>query len=156
MSDGAAKPGPEHPLENIVDDEEALSKCHRWAYDQLSKGRTCEEVAAELEATGWDAQEAADIAEQARQKTRHLRGVMTRQDVVRQANERYRKTMGLNWFSSLVNLICFWRLMGSLAFLFEGWMGKKHRGSVDRAAQEARGKPTRLNNEEGKPRSIDR
>jgi hypothetical protein len=124
-SAGQKSSDPQRALENIVDDEDALSEARQWAYDELTKGRAPEEVAGELRAAGWDSDQANDMAEQARRQTRHLRGVITRDDVARLANDRYRRTMGLRWFSAFVNLICFWRMLSSITMVFQGGRKKQ-------------------------------
>jgi hypothetical protein len=70
-------------LENIVDDSAAREQCAQWAREQILAGRSVEEVAAHLTCEGWQADEAAEIAEQARRETRDERGVTTREHVTR-------------------------------------------------------------------------
>jgi hypothetical protein len=58
----------------------------------LETGRTPEEVEAALVEDGWPQDAAAEMAEYARRETRHLRGVVTREDVSRDAEANYRAT----------------------------------------------------------------
>ena len=70
-------------LAGVVDDSAARDECTSWACDELAAGRSAEDVAAELVTNGWTTADAEDIAEQARRRTRHHRGVVTRGDVGR-------------------------------------------------------------------------
>ena len=80
-------------LGEVVDDLDARRESEAWALAQLENGRSPEEVEAELVASGWPADDAAEMAEQARKETRHLRGVVTREDVSRGVEANYRRTM---------------------------------------------------------------
>jgi hypothetical protein len=95
MSDNpfGSVPGDESPLDHVVDDVEAREQSAKWAYEQLAEGRTPEEVEAALVASGWPPSDAATMAEEARRQTRHLRGVITRDDVARVSEARYRRAM---------------------------------------------------------------
>lgn len=68
------------PLDNVVDDTAARDTCAEWAFGEIGGGRAAEEVAADLVANGWSQDDAEQIAEQARQRTRAQQGVTTRQD----------------------------------------------------------------------------
>jgi hypothetical protein len=76
-SGGSEEPS---PFENIIDDSDAREQSAEWAYGEIAGGRTVEEVAADLIANGWSHDDAGAIAEQARQRTRGHRGVITGQD----------------------------------------------------------------------------
>lgn len=68
------------PFEIIVDDTDAREQSAEWAYSEIAGGRSPEEVAADLVANGWSQDDADSIAEQARQRTRGRRVVVTGQD----------------------------------------------------------------------------
>jgi hypothetical protein len=67
----------------IVDDTEALAECKAWAYGELATGRMPEDVEAELVGNGWSQDNAASIVEEARRRTRHIRGTITQGDAAR-------------------------------------------------------------------------
>jgi hypothetical protein len=71
------------PLEKIVDDETPKLECSDWAFDEIAAGRLVEEVVADLMANGWSHDDAEEICEDARRRTRAHRGVTTREDVAR-------------------------------------------------------------------------
>lgn len=54
-------------------DEAARDEVTAWVYGEIARGRTPEEVAAELVGNGWDADVAEGLAEHGRKRTRHLR-----------------------------------------------------------------------------------
>lgn len=84
----------------------------------MAKGRTPEDLASELVSNGWDEDDAAGIVENARRQTRHLRGVVTRDDVARSAWAHYRRGMGMRWFAGFPMLSAALRLMTSLLYVF--------------------------------------
>ena len=118
MSDEPAKVPPENPLDSIVDDESAVAECQLWAIEQVTAGRDPDDVAAELVAGGWDQDAAAHIAEVARRQTRHLRGVVTRDEVAYQASRRYRQSFGMRWFVGFAALASIWRLLVSFGAIW--------------------------------------
>src|SRR4051812_7329705 len=73
--------GAPSPLEHVVDDETPRREALEWATAELASGRGFDAVSGELVATGWSADDAAEIVEYARQATRPLRGERTRADV---------------------------------------------------------------------------
>jgi hypothetical protein len=81
-------------LDHVVDDLEARRQCADWVRAELLDGRTPEQIVSELAAAGWPADDAEGIVEDGRRQTRAERGVVTRDDVVREANRRYRGAMG--------------------------------------------------------------
>jgi hypothetical protein len=60
------QPEPGEPLEHIVDDVEAREEAHAWAYMEMKRGRTGEDVHADLVAKGWDWDDAEGLVESAR------------------------------------------------------------------------------------------
>ena len=54
------------PLEHIVDDVEPRQEAHAWAYMELKRGRTGEDVHADLVARGWEWDDAEGLVESAR------------------------------------------------------------------------------------------
>jgi len=54
-------------------DDAARDEVSAWVYGEIARGRTPEDVAAELVGNGWDADAAEGLAEQGRRRTRHLR-----------------------------------------------------------------------------------
>lgn len=79
-------------LGDVVNDLDARRESEDWALEQMEKGRTPEEVEAALVADGWSQDDAAEMAEHARKETRHLRGVVTREEISRGAEANYRTT----------------------------------------------------------------
>lgn len=91
---GSSSPDPDpSPFDHIVDDVDARRESADWAYDQLAAGRRSEDVLADLIASGWPSDDAESIAEDARKRTQHLRGVVTRQEVAQQSEKYYRDAM---------------------------------------------------------------
>ncbi len=88
-----------------------------WTVEEMTKGRTPEELAAELADNGWSEDDAAELVENARRSTRHLRGVITREDVARENASRYHKATALSWFTAFLSIASAWRLLNSVAFL---------------------------------------
>jgi hypothetical protein len=85
---------PAEALSNVRDDGEGREEAVRWAGEQMILERGAEELIAELVAEGWDREGAEEIVEEARKETRRERGVVTREDVVRDVNARYRQATG--------------------------------------------------------------
>src|SRR5205807_3847034 len=81
-------------LDYVVDDLDARRACEEWVRAELIGGRTAEELAEGLVAAGWPHDDAEGIVEEGRRQTRGERGIVTRDDVVREANRRYRGAMG--------------------------------------------------------------
>ena len=54
------------PLEHIVDDVEPRQEAHAWAYMEMKRGRTGEDVHADLVARGWEWDDAEGLVESAR------------------------------------------------------------------------------------------
>ena len=81
-------------LDAIVDDVQPdQGQAVKWAAAELLRGRPFEAVTADLVAQNWPAASAEAIVEDAREQTRHERGVRTREDVVRVAEQRYQRSL---------------------------------------------------------------
>jgi hypothetical protein len=113
MADSPSDPS---PLENVVDDDAPRREAIEWATAELAAGRGFDEVTAELVGRGWLEGDTAEIVEAARRQTRHVRGVVTRQQVVRASNQHYRSSMG-GWFIGFPSVAAMRRLIHSLASL---------------------------------------
>jgi hypothetical protein len=111
-----APPDPS-PLDQIVDDYAPRQEASEWATAELAAGRTFEDISARLIETGWSDADAAEIVEQARQQTRHHRGAVTREQIVRASNRRYRQAMTGGWFIGFPSVAAAMRLIHSLASL---------------------------------------
>jgi hypothetical protein len=109
--------GENSEFDRIVDDETSRREAVEWAADELTDGRSFEEVAAGLAAAGWPAELAGEILESARQATRGFRGAVTRDEVVREANRNYRKGLGLGWFAGFPSISAAIRLLYSIGSL---------------------------------------
>jgi hypothetical protein len=81
-------------LSNVEDEQKDLREAVRWAAEALVVGKDAEELERDLLAEGWTGGEAEEIVETARKETRRERGVVTRDDVVRDLNARYRQATG--------------------------------------------------------------
>jgi hypothetical protein len=103
-------------LGRVVDDDTPRIEATEWAVEALYDDRPFEDVAADLVAGGWSADDAAEIVEAARQRTRRHRGATTRDQVVDEADRVYRRATG-RWFVGLPMLSAAWRLLHSLATL---------------------------------------
>jgi hypothetical protein len=68
-------------FDRIVDDGAARQECADWVLGEIGGGRSPEEVAADLVAAGWSADDAEQFCEEARRRTRHLRGGVSREEV---------------------------------------------------------------------------
>jgi hypothetical protein len=91
MEQPLSQPDPAEALANIVDDTAEVLEAHRWAREELIEGRMPEELVAEMTAGGWELDEAERIVETARKDTRAERGVVTREDIVRELNGNHRR-----------------------------------------------------------------
>jgi len=103
-------------LEHVVDDETPRAEALQWAVELLYDDRPFEDVEAELVGGGWSADDAAEIVEAARRRTRRHRGATTRDQVVGEADRMYRRATG-RWFVGLPMLSAAWRLLHSVAAL---------------------------------------
>ena len=88
-------------LDHVVDDLEARRECADWVRAELLEGRIPEEIVEELATGGWPRDDAEGIVEEGRRQTRAERGLVTREDVVREANRRYRGAMGTGILTGL-------------------------------------------------------
>jgi len=94
MDQSQSKPDPPDPvtaLSNIQDDRAEKLEAHQWATEELLEGRSPEELHATMMAEGWDPDTAEEIIESARKETRAERGVVTREDIVRDLNADHRR-----------------------------------------------------------------
>jgi len=90
-------PDPAEALSQITDDLDANLHAARWAEDQLIAGVPPEALLDQLTGEGWDPSDAEQIIETARKETRAQRGVVTREDIVRDLNLDYANaTRGLS------------------------------------------------------------
>ena len=110
-------PADDSPLEHVIDDDEPRMVWGEWAVQEMTRGRSAEEVTEELVANGWDHEDAEILAEQARIQTRHLRGVRTRDDVAWENERSYRKSMGIRWFIAFLDIAAARRLLYSISYL---------------------------------------
>jgi hypothetical protein len=83
------------PLDHIVDDSEQRAECREWIHREFSEGRGADDILAELIGNGWPTEDAETMVEEGRRATRHLRGVVTRDEVARAAESRYRTSMNI-------------------------------------------------------------
>jgi hypothetical protein len=104
-------------LDRIVDDETPRREALIWALEQVECGRAFEEVTAELVGNGWPGDDAAEIVEAARLATLELRGAITRDQVVRAADRRYRRSMTVGWFVGFPAIAAAMRLLYSVSTL---------------------------------------
>lgn len=131
------EPASDNPLEHVVDDLSAKEQCADWIVEQMTGGRTPEEISGELRAQGWDPQEAEALVEYVRKATRRERGVVTRDDVVRSANRRYRQSWAPSWFSGIASLSSGVRLLSGLRNLFALKKVRDQARDEERDAQES-------------------
>jgi hypothetical protein len=99
-------------LSNVHDDESDIVEARQWAVDQLLNEQSLEQVHRSLLEHGWDAELADQITEHARIETRRQRGVITRDDIVRDLESEYRRA------TSGVSMFFFGGLMGRAARTF--------------------------------------
>ena len=105
---------PGDPLEHVVDDLAAKEQCADWILEEMTGGRAPEQIVADLREQGWGAEEAEGLVEYIRKATRRERGVLTRDDVMRDANRRYRQSWTPGWFAVLPTLSSGIRLLAGL------------------------------------------
>jgi hypothetical protein len=97
----ADSPSPSHTLvdaaaalSHVTDDLEQRLEADQWAQEQLLAGQSPEDLLTEMLSQGWDTADAEPIIENARKQTRGERGILTRDDVVREMNVDYRRATG--------------------------------------------------------------
>lgn len=118
MSDGQDRHAPSpSPLAEVVDDLTPRREAVEWAIAEVAAGRGFDEVEAELRGAGWSEEDAGEIVEHARRETRGQRGVVTRADVVRDVDRRYRRAMTPGWFLGMPTVAAAMRLLYSLGTL---------------------------------------
>jgi hypothetical protein len=105
------------PLDQVIDDYAPRQEAIEWATGELTDGQSFEEVHRHLTESGWSEADASQIVEEARGLTRHVRGALTRDQVMRTTNQRYRQGMMGGWFVGLPSIAAVRRLMHSLASL---------------------------------------
>lgn len=105
------------PLDHIVDDYVPRQDALEWATAQFASGRSFEELVTQLTADGWTETDATEIVEEARRQTLHVRGAVTRQQIVHASNRRYRQAMTGGWFVGFPSVAAAMRLIHSLASL---------------------------------------
>jgi hypothetical protein len=118
---------PGDPLAHVVDDLAAKEQCADWILEQMTAGRTPEQIAADLREQGWGADEADALVEYVRKATRSERGVLTRDEVMRDANRRYRQSWTPGWFAVLPTLTSGIRLLAGLRNLIALKKARGHR-----------------------------
>jgi len=104
-----------HNLDRVVDDYAPRQDAVEWAAAELAGGRAFEEVTAELEQGGWVAGDAAEIVEAARRESRSERGVVTREQIAREANRRYRQGLASGWMIGFPTVAALKRLVHAVA-----------------------------------------
>jgi hypothetical protein len=106
-----------HNLDRVVDDYAPRQDAVEWATAELAAGRAFEAVTAELEQGGWPAADAAEIVEAARRESRAERGVVTREQIAREANRRYRQGLASGWMVGFPTVAALKRLVHAVAHL---------------------------------------
>lgn len=100
---------PDAALEHVVDDLAPKEAAGDWVLAEMRKGRPAEELVAEMQATGWSAEDAEWVVEYVRKLTRAERGVTTREEVARTSYKNYRESTKrlplFMIFAALPNLI---------------------------------------------------
>ena len=115
-------------LEHVVDDLEPREAAIAWLCERMLAGQSADELAEALARDGgWSAESADELVEEARRQTRHQRGVVTRDDVVRDVNLRYRQSMTTGWFTAMPTLSAARRLITSIANLMS--LKRRRRGN---------------------------
>jgi hypothetical protein len=99
-------------LSQVQDDVAERLEAHQWAADSLLHGHTPEELLETMLVQGWDHDTAAEIIESARIQTRRERGVVTRDDIVRDLDVEYRRA------TSAISMFLFGGLLGRAARTF--------------------------------------
>ena len=105
------------PLDQVVDDYAPQQEAVEWATTELADGRSFDEVTGRLVQTGWSDADANNIVEQARLQTRHYRGALTREEIVRASNQRYSQGMNGGWFNGFPSIAAVRRLIHAIASL---------------------------------------
>ena len=123
-----------HPLEHIVDDEEPAIRCLEYLCQQMLAGRSVEELQAELSESGWSKDDAEDLCEQARQQTRHERGVVTQTDVLQNSRRNFRLGWTGGWMLAFLGFASARRLLFAVRSVrqFAPQTGIGSAGSFDR------------------------
>lgn len=104
-------------FDKIVDDLTPRREALDWAIVEVSAGRPFDQVQSELLGNDWSSEDADLIVEEARQSTRSLRGVTTRDEIVADANRRYRQSMRPSWFMGMPTWAALVRLLHSVGTL---------------------------------------
>ena len=86
-----SSPAPAAPSERHFDDSEAYAEARSWIWAEFRRGRMPEEMVAALRDTGWSLDKAEWLVEEGRKESRSLRGIVTRDDVVRDLNKKWSK-----------------------------------------------------------------
>jgi hypothetical protein len=106
---------PSNPDFEVIDDLEEHVRAAGWARaEMLENGRAPDDLIAELVQQGWEEDAAADVVEKVRKETRAQRGVVTRDDVVRDINRHYRKSTS-GWAVGIPSIASLRRLLHSIA-----------------------------------------
>jgi hypothetical protein len=105
----AAEPS---PLDQIVDDYEPRLEAFDLAVAALQTGATFEQVKSRLTAIGWSDADAEEILEEARIHTREMRGVVTRDQVLRHAHRRFSFVEAIRRVVAPVTNLLFFRRNG--------------------------------------------
>ena len=116
-SDNPPPSPPPSPLDQIVDDYAPRSDAVEQAVAELQAGHSFEEAAARLVEKGWAQTDVDEIIEEARVRTLAARGVLTRDQVLRNVNRRYQQSMSGGWFVGFPVWAAGIRLVYSLANL---------------------------------------
>lgn len=111
MAEPSANDSHDWPIE--FDDDR--SEAEQWCVEQFAAGLTSEQITQALITQDWTPEEAAELAEKARQQTRHLRGVVTREQVSALSEQNYRQGMNLSFRNGFV----FLRLIRGLVSSFK-------------------------------------
>src|SRR5689334_892041 len=116
MSEAELGEGPKGPDDFLVqDDLEPRERAAAWLREEMvERGRAPEDLAAELVGDGWPEDEAAGLVEEIRKETRAERGVVTRDDVVREAGRYHRGGTGVGLLSGFPTLAAVRRLLYSI------------------------------------------
>jgi hypothetical protein len=125
-------------LEHVVDETEEVNE---WIHTQFVNGSGADSILAELIANGWRHDDAEGLVEEGRRATRHLRGVITREEVARVAEKRYRSSFRMAFYYALggVPLMCAQALWSLLTTKGNRWPDrvKRRRREMDETANAA-------------------
>ena len=106
---------PSNPDFEVIDDLEEHVRAEDWARaEMLQNDRAPDDLIAELVQKGWEDDAATDVVEKIRKETRAQRGVVTRDDVVRNINRHYRKSTS-GWAVGIPSIASLRRLLHSIA-----------------------------------------